>query len=86
MYFTEAELGLSNRRRVARRHQPKEIAMKEIEAYSTVQSDDEPAGASKSRKSQSLRLDKQTIRTLTGAELRLAGGGCIYTKAPYTWL
>jgi hypothetical protein len=50
--------------------------MKEIEARSTVQSAEETAGASKSRKSQSLRLDKQTIRTLTGAELKLVGGGC----------
>jgi hypothetical protein len=30
-----------------------------------------------SKKSQSLRLEKQTIRTLTGAELRLVGGGGI---------
>jgi hypothetical protein len=36
---------------------------------------EETAGTSKPRKSQSLRLDKQTIRTLTGAELKLVGGG-----------
>ena len=48
--------------------------MKEIAARSNVQSADEVAGASKFRKSQSLRLDKQTIRTLTGAELKLVGG------------
>jgi hypothetical protein len=49
--------------------------MKTIDARSTVQSADATAGASKSRKSQSLRLEKQTIRTLTGAELHLVGGG-----------
>ena len=36
---------------------------------------DATVGARKSRKSQSLRLEKQTIRTLTGAELKLVGGG-----------
>ena len=50
--------------------------MKEIEARSNVQSAEERTGASKSRKSQSLRLEKQTIRTLTGAELKVVGGGC----------
>ena len=49
--------------------------MNKIENNSTVQSAAEAAGASKSRKSQSLRLDKQTIRILTGAELKLVGGG-----------
>jgi len=39
------------------------------------QSVEQTAGASKPRKSQSLRLDKQTIRTLTGAELKLVAGG-----------
>jgi hypothetical protein len=53
--------------------------MKKIEDRSTVESAAETAGASKSRKSQSLRLDKQTIRTLTGAELRSVGGGCSWT-------
>jgi hypothetical protein len=33
------------------------------------------AGGSKSGKSQSLRLNKQVIRTLTGEDLKLAGGG-----------
>jgi hypothetical protein len=34
------------------------------------------------RKFQSLHLDKQIIRTLTGAELRLVGGGhCTNSKA-----
>jgi hypothetical protein len=36
---------------------------------------EETAGASKPRRLQSLRLDKQTIRTLTGAELKLVAGG-----------
>jgi len=35
---------------------------------------DAAVGASKSRK-KSLRLEKQAIRTLTGAELKLVGGG-----------
>ena len=50
--------------------------MREINDHSNVQSVDATAGASKSRKSQSLRLEKQTIRTLTGAELKLVGGAC----------
>ena len=53
--------------------------MKKIEDRSTVESAAEAAGASKFGKSQSLRLDKQTIRTLTGAELRSVGGGCSWT-------
>jgi hypothetical protein len=43
------------------------------------QSANENVSALKSKKSPSLRLEKQTIRTLTGAELRLVGGGC-YTR------
>jgi hypothetical protein len=48
--------------------------MKKIEERNAAQSA-EKADSSKFTKSQSLRLDKQTIRTLTGAELRLVGGG-----------
>jgi hypothetical protein len=48
--------------------------MKKIEESNTVQPA-EKADSSKFTKSQSLRLHKQTIRTLTGAELRLVGGG-----------
>jgi hypothetical protein len=51
--------------------------MKTIEDRSTVESAAEADSASKGRKSQSLRFEKQTIRTLTGAELKLVGGGCI---------
>jgi hypothetical protein len=50
--------------------------MNKIEDFRTAPSAHETAGASNFRKSQSLRLDKQIIRTLTGAELKLAGGGC----------
>ena len=50
--------------------------MKEIAARSNVQPAEGVAGVSKFRKSRSLRLDRQTIRTLTGAELKLVGGGC----------
>jgi hypothetical protein len=63
--------------------------MKTIDAHSTVQSADATPGASKSRKSQSLRLEKQTIRTLTGAELTLVAGaggaasGCQDASASY---
>jgi len=59
--------------------------MSKIENRNTAQSTGEGAGPSKFRKSQSLRLDKQTIRTLTGAELRLVGGGCAGgTCGPHT--
>jgi hypothetical protein len=49
--------------------------MKKIEERRTAQSAETAADPGKFTKSQSLRLDKQTIRTLTGAELRLVGGG-----------
>ena len=49
--------------------------MRKIEERSPDQSARKAADPSKFTKSQSLRLDKQTIRTLTGAELRLVGGG-----------
>jgi len=55
--------------------------MEKIEDRSTIQPADEAASHSKSRKSQSLRLEKQTIRTLTGAELRLVGGGCPWASS-----
>jgi hypothetical protein len=32
---------------------------------------------SKPKNSRTLRLEKQTIRTLTGTELKLVGGGCL---------
>jgi hypothetical protein len=51
--------------------------MKKIVDRSTVESTAETDSASKGSKSQSLRFQKQTIRTLTGAELKLVGGGCI---------
>ena len=41
----------------------------------TVQFADKASGTGEFTKSQSLHLNKQTIRTLTGAELRLVGGG-----------
>ena len=56
--------------------------MEKIEDRSNVQSAGEKAGGHKSSKSQSLHLEKQTIRTLTGAELKLVGGGCMYTQGP----
>jgi hypothetical protein len=59
-------------------HQAKERQMQKLEARIDP-SVAEAAGASKPRKSQSLRLDKQIIRTLTGAELSLAGGGAATT-------
>jgi hypothetical protein len=65
-------------------HQPKERAMKKIEERSAAQSAEKAADSSKFMKSQSLRLDKQTIRTLTGTELRLVGGGCFITRTPHT--
>jgi len=49
--------------------------MKRNEERNTAHSAETAADFSKFMKSQSLRLDKQAIRTLTGAELRLVGGG-----------
>ena len=49
--------------------------MKKIEERSVGQSAEKAADSSKFTKSQSLRLDRQTIRTLTGVELRLVSGG-----------
>ena len=54
--------------------------MNKIEDRSTVEFAAETDSASKGRKSQSLRFEKQTIRTLTGAELKLVGGGCVAGK------
>ncbi len=48
--------------------------METIQVRGTAQSD-ETAGVSKSKVSPSLRLNKQTIRTLSGADLKLVGGG-----------
>jgi hypothetical protein len=53
--------------------------MNKIEDRSTAQSVEKMTGRSNIRKSQSLRLDKQIIRTLTGGELRLVGGGTVTT-------
>jgi hypothetical protein len=62
-----------------------EIAMEKIEDRNTAQSAGAGAGRKEFTKSQSLRLEKQTIRTLTGAELRLVGGGCTGgTCGPHT--
>jgi hypothetical protein len=49
--------------------------MDKIEVRSTAQSAEETAGSGKIRMSPFLRLEKQTIRTLTGAQLKLVGGG-----------
>ena len=51
--------------------------MKTLEARNASRSADAAGG--KFRKSQSLRLNKQVIRTLTGEELKLAGGGLACT-------
>jgi hypothetical protein len=48
--------------------------MKKLEVRNTTRSAG-TAGGSKRSESQSLRLNKQLIRTLTGEELKLAGGG-----------
>jgi hypothetical protein len=64
MYLSEAELGLTNRRRIVRRdHQLKESTMNKIEDRSTAQSAKETACPSNIRESQSLRLEKQVIRS-----------------------
>jgi hypothetical protein len=48
--------------------------MGKFENRTTAEPAVEGTAPSKSRKS-ALRLEKQTIRTLTGAELKLVGGG-----------
>jgi hypothetical protein len=57
----------------------KESTMEKIEVHITAQTANETDRAGKGRKSLSLRLDKQIIRTLTGGELRLVGGGTVTT-------
>jgi hypothetical protein len=54
----------------------KERTMDTIEDRITAQSTKETAGPRHISKSQSLRLEKQIIRALSGADLRLVGGGC----------
>jgi hypothetical protein len=49
--------------------------VEKIDVRSTDQPAEENAGAAKFKKSRPLRLEKQVIRTLTGAELKLVGGG-----------
>jgi hypothetical protein len=75
MYLSEAELGSNYRRVVRQHHQPKESIMNKIEDRRTAQSSQETTGPSNIRKSPSLHLDTQIIRTLTGAELKIVGGG-----------
>ena len=60
--------------------------MEKIEVRNTTQSAKETAGPSNISKSQFLRLDKQIIRTLTGAELKLVAGagGCQCTCGCHT--
>jgi hypothetical protein len=55
--------------------------MKKIEERNTAQSAETAADPSKFTKAQSLRLNKQTIRTLTGAELRSVGGAGTLTNS-----
>ncbi len=54
--------------------------MDKINVRSTVQSAEQTAGPSTIGKSPSLRFEKQTIRTLTGGEMRLVGGGTVTTS------
>ena len=49
--------------------------MDKTEDRRTAQSAEETASSNHIRKSPSLRLHKRVIRTLTGAELKLVGGG-----------
>ena len=53
--------------------------MEKVEINSTAQSAEENLGASKFKKSHSLRFEKRVVRTLTGAELKLAAGGTVCT-------
>jgi hypothetical protein len=85
MYLGEPELGLSEHRRIVRpHHQLEESTMNQIEDRPTASAKD-ALSVGKSTQPQSLRLEKQTIRTLNGAELRLVGGGCTGgTCGPHT--
>ena len=49
--------------------------MQKIDERNTAQSAETAADPGKFTKSQSLPLDNQTIRTMTGPELRIVGGG-----------
>jgi hypothetical protein len=49
--------------------------MGKIDVHSNSTAANETAGPRMFSKPQSLRLEKQTIRTLTGPELKLVGGG-----------
>jgi len=49
--------------------------MQNVKVQSATPSAPAEAGSVTLRKSPSLRLEKQTIRTLSGAELKLVGGG-----------
>ena len=57
--------------------QLREKTRDKINVRSTLQAAEQTAGPSTIRKSPSLRLEKQIIRTLTGAELGLVGGGTV---------
>jgi hypothetical protein len=52
-----------------------ESTMDKIKVRSTAQSTEQTVGSSNIRTSPFLRLEKHIIRTLTGAQLKLAGGG-----------
>jgi hypothetical protein len=79
MYANEAELGPRNFRRIVRQHhEPKESTMDKIEDDSTIQSAVQSTAPRNVRKPQSLRFERQLIRSLTGAQLKLVGGGCGY--------
>jgi hypothetical protein len=49
--------------------------MDKLEDRRTAQCAEEAAGSNHARRSLSLRFDKHVIRTLTGTELKLVGGG-----------
>jgi hypothetical protein len=49
--------------------------MGKLEYDTTAESDAEGTAPSKSRKPQALRFEKQTIRTLSGTELKMVSGG-----------
>jgi hypothetical protein len=78
MYRNEAELALRPPPGRPATLATKESTVDKSEDRRTAQSAEETAGSNHIRKSPSLRLDKQVIRTLTGAELKVVAGALCY--------
>jgi hypothetical protein len=58
--------------------------MDKIEDRRTAQSAEDTAGSNRIRKSPSLRLDKQVLRTLAGADLNVVAGAYCGGSVPFS--